>query len=281
MKNIKQENGITGIDIAISLGIISITLAILGALYFNLYISSAQIERKAEAINFATQILEKMDSYYYSDINSQTFLATEKANGKKEIVGIEIPKGYNVTTQITQYPNGGNIDVVKQVSVTVGYTIGEKGHAITLRKNKQKETFVVPNIPKLENNMVPVKAIKNGNSKTYKQTTVQDEQWYNYNQKKWALAVLNTVGDVIKKEDLYVWIPRFAYSLNDNTNIKFLDSNTNKYVTASGNLEEITNAYAVDNEFSTNNGYWAKIVEISGDSVATLLNNSSYGPVEY
>ena len=66
MKNIKQEKAATGIDIAISLGIISITLAILGALYFNLYISNTQIERKTEAINFATQILEKMESYYYT-----------------------------------------------------------------------------------------------------------------------------------------------------------------------------------------------------------------------
>lgn len=281
MKNIKQEKGITGIDIAISLGIISITLAILGALYFNLYISSTQIERKTEAINFATQILEKMDSYYYSEVTSETFAVTQKANGKNEVVGLEIPRGYNVTVQITKYPSGEGIDVVKQVSVTIAYNVGEKGHTIVLRKSKEKEKFAIPNIPKLEANMIPVKVVKNGDSKTYKQTTAQDEQWYNYNQKRWALAVLNAVGDTIKIQDLYVWIPRYAYNSSDNTDVKFLYSNTNKIVNLNGDLEEVASGYLVNGEFSTNNGYWAKISEMNLDSVATLLNNSTYGPLDY
>ena len=281
MKNIKQEKGITGIDIAVSLGIISITLAILGALYFNLYISSAQIERKTEAINFATQILEKVDSYYYSDITNNAFAVTEKSNGKKEIVGLEIPKGYNVATQIARYPSGEDLDVLKQVTVTISYYIGEKENSISLRKNKSKETFAVPNRPILEDNMIPVKVIKNGNSKTYKQTTVQDEEWYNYNQKKWALAVIDTVEDTIRVEDLYVWIPKYAYRASDNTDLKFLYSNTNKFVNSRGELEEVTSAYVVNSEFSTNTGYWSRMAEINGDSIAQLLNNSSYGPLEH
>ena len=281
MKNIKQEKAATGIDIAISLGIISITLAILGALYFNLYISNTQIERKTEAINFATQILEKMESYYYSDVTQEAFTVSENANGKNEIVGIEIPKGYNVTVQITKYPEGESLDVVKQVAVTILYHVGEKEYSIVLSRNKEKETLIVPNIPKIEENMVPVRVVKNGNSRVYKQTNTSDNQWYNYNQKRWALAIMNDVEDNVKEEDLYVWIPRYAYNSNNATDVKFLYSSTNKIVNETGNLEELTESYIVDNKFVNKNGYWIKGSELSNDVVATRLNNSIYGQMQY
>lgn len=281
MKNIKQEKAATGIDIAISLGIISITLAILGALYFNLYISNTQIERKTEAINFATQILEKMESYYYTEVTQEAFTVSKNANGKNEIIGIEIPNGYTVAVQITKYPEGESLDVVKQVTVTILYHVGEKEYSIALRRNKEKETLIVPNIPKIEENMVPVRVVKNGNSRIYKQTNTSDNQWYNYNQKKWALAIMNDVEDNVKEDDLYVWIPRYAYNSNNAADVKFLYSSTNKIVNEAGNLEELTEPYIVDSKFANTNGYWIKVSELSNDVVATRLNNSIYGQMQY
>lgn len=106
--------------------------------------------------------------------------------------------------------------------------------------------------------------------------------WYNYSQKKWALAKKSTT---ITTDDVYVWIPRYAYYTDSSNNIyvKFLYSNKNKTVNENGNLEDIPSNYVIDTTFSGNkeNGYWIKISEMSNDETATRLNNSNYGKLIY
>ena len=92
---------------------------------------------------------------------------------------------------------------------------------------------------------------------------------------------MNDVEDNVKEEDLYVWIPRYAYNSNNATDVKFLYSSTNKIVNETGNLEELTESYIVDNKFVNKNGYWIKVSELSNDVVATRLNNSIYGQMQY
>ncbi len=73
------------------------------------------------------------------------------------------------------------------------------------------------NIPELLNNMVPIKYQNNN-------WVIADisQEWYNYNEKEWANAVVledgvsKNIGDVITEEDIalwYVWIPRYKYQL--------------------------------------------------------------------
>lgn len=277
MKKIKSNKGATGIDIAISLGIVSVTLLILLALYTNTYISNMEIERRTQAINYASQILEKASEYYYSDVNTEKFSATTNSSGKIEIAGIEIPKAYTVNVNIDNYSNSDETDVVKKVEVTVTYKIGKNDNTLTLSKFKTKETLLTPNAPKLQDNMVAVKAQNSGTTKTYKDTNNSDTEWHNYLKKKWALArILN---------ELYVWVPRYAYYIDSNNqiNIEFLYSNKNQKVDSYGNLENIPSNYIVDTKFSGDNetGYWVKVSEVSADETATRLNNSKYGSFEY
>lgn len=277
MKKIKSNKGATGIDIAIALGIVAVTLTILLTLYTNTYISNSEIERRTQAMNYASQILEKVSEYYYSDVNTDNFSATTNSNGKIEIAGIEIPKAYTVNVNIENYSNSDETDVVKKVEVNVTYKIGKKDNTLTLSKFKTKETLITPNAPKLQNNMVAVKAQNNGNAKTYKDTSKEDTDWYNYLKKKWALARISN--------DLYVWIPRYAYYVdaNQQINIEFLYSNKNQKVDTYGNLENIPNNYNVDAKFSgeNENGYWVKVADVGSDETATRLNNSKYGAFEY
>ena len=277
MKKIKSNKGATGIDIAISLGIVAITLLILLALYTNTYISNMEIERRTQAINYASQILEKASEYYYSDVNTEKFSATTNSSGKIEIAGIEIPKAYTVNVNIDNYSNSDETDVVKKVEVTVTYKIGKNDNTLTLSKFKTKETLLTPNAPKLQTNMIAVKAQNSGTTKTYKDTNNSDTEWYNYLKKKWALARISN--------ELYVWIPRYAYYIDSNNqiNIEFLYSNKNQKVDSYGNLENIPSNYIVDTKFSGDNetGYWIKVLEASADETATRLNNSKYGSFEY
>lgn len=286
MVKIKSNSGNTGIDIVISIGIITITLTILAALYFSLYISNAELERRTQAINYATQILEKASEYYYADVNTDNFQVQTLENGKKEIAGIEISKGYEVTVNIEPYSENEQSDVVKNVEVTVKYNVSKKEDTITLSLYKTKETLIIPNIPELGENLVAIRSQKSNNTTTYKLTNSSDAQWYNFNKKIWPLAISKEkTGSSIQTEDLYVWIPRYAYYIDssNNINIQFLYSNKDKTVDTLGNLQDISSDYIIDDEFTGDNakGYWLPVSQISLDETANRLNQSEYGNLIY
>lgn len=285
MEKVKSNVGNTGIDIAISLGIISITLAILAALYFNTYITNAEIERRTQAINYATQIFEKISEYYYSDVTQENFTVTTNSNGREEIAGIEIEKGYTISVNIEDYTNNDETNVVKTVTVIVNYKIGNKDNKVELKKFKEKETLITPNKPELSNNMIAVKGqVVNGNVK-FKDINLPDNTWYNYLQKKWALARMSDENNSLSEKDIYVWIPRYAYYIDNNNqiNIEFLYSNKNQNVNTNGNLEDLPNNYVIDEKFKGDNekGYWQKVTEIQNDETANRLNKSKYGEFSY
>ena len=73
------------------------------------------------------------------------------------------------------------------------------------------------NSPELLNNMIPIKY--DGSNWIYADLS---EEWYNYDNKEWANAVVlndgvnKNVGDTISEDDIalwYVWIPRYKYQL--------------------------------------------------------------------
>ncbi len=73
------------------------------------------------------------------------------------------------------------------------------------------------NKPELANNMIPIRY--NGSNWVYADTT---EEWYDYDSKEWANAVVlnngvsKSTGDTIAEDEIalwYVWIPRYKYQL--------------------------------------------------------------------
>lgn len=101
---------------------------------------------------------------------------------------------------------------------------------------------VLPSKPSLSSGMTPVKYVENTG---WVRTTTDDNEWYDYSQKKWANIVLDDAswnGDVLNEDAAYsmlVWIPRYAYQITSqyhqsgsgagNINIVFIDiANKNK-----------------------------------------------------
>lgn len=286
MIKLKSSNGNAGIDIVLSIGIITITLTILVALYFNLYISNTELDRRTQAINYATQILEKASEYYYADVNSENFKVQTLSSGKKEVVGIEISKAYDVNINIVPYSDNEQSDVVKNVEVTVKYNVSKKENTITLNMYKTKETLIIPNIPDLGENLVAVRAQKNNNGTSYKLTNSSDEQWYNFNKKIWPLAISKEKANAsIQVEDLYVWIPRYAYYIDssNNINIQFVYSDKDETVDDLGNLQVLSSNYIIEETFTDDKakGYWIKVNQVSSDEAANRLNKSIYGKLIY
>ena len=92
------------------------------------------------------------------------------------------------------------------------------------------ETLPEPSEPELYDALIPVKYSVSGNTVTYTvaDTTNTNNDWYNYDEHKWANAVLvsssnlskyQTAGTTINSSDIlqmYVWIPRYRYKLFSN-----------------------------------------------------------------
>lgn len=115
---------------------------------------------------------------------------------------------------------------------------------------------IIPNEPKLLEGMIPI--VYNEFNQTWVKASMED--WYDYDNKKWANAVMVTsntrenyinakVETPIKEEDIlayYVWIPRYKYKLF-NTNFAMLDP------------QEIEIVFSTKDEiksYGTQNGEW-------------------------
>lgn len=274
----KNENGFTGVDIAMAVLIITVFMTVIGSMYINLYVSNAKILREEKAIGYATAILEKVDEKYYDEVNDNNFAVVNQADGKKSVCDVVMEKGYNPQVQIVVYqPNGDNEqDFVKTIQVTIQYTVGKKTEQVNLQTIKTKEKFTIPNKPEIADNKVPVKYDA---SHQLVQTSEKDSDWYQYINKKWAMAVLKSDisdnGKVKTGAIVYVWVPRFAYS---GKTVEFIYGNQTKTVNKNGNLEEMASGYQIPNDFSENSyGFWVEKSKITSQTTANLLNNSQYG----
>lgn len=63
--HIKEEKGLTGIDIAISIILLTIFIATIGSLIANINLNSEKTERKTIATSYAIQEIEKIKSQGY------------------------------------------------------------------------------------------------------------------------------------------------------------------------------------------------------------------------
>ena len=157
------------------------------------------------------------------------------------------------------------------------------------------------NSPKLAEGMIPVKW--NTSKNVWVVCDENDPTWYNYDSKEWANVMLSdgtykygevTEGQKVKDEDLgsmYVWIPRYAYTIphanNENKiNVTFVKGNTNEGV----NGEIFTTDESVDTTStklihpgfnlggSPLTGIWVAKFEASGvDDNGNAVGNASKG----
>ncbi len=295
MKNkIKGQEGFSGVDIVVSIGVIIIFTSIIAAIYLNLHSVNMEVERSGKATNYAISILEKVDELYYNEVTQDNFSTQDMGNGKHSVAGIEIASGYTASVIVENYNQtdgvaNGKLDVVKTVYVTVEYKVGNKTQSIEMKKIKTKENIKTPNIPKLESDMIAVKYNYTNSSKVLVKTNTNDTNWYQYENKTWALAIKNTDlqedGSIKDSVTLYAWVPRFAYyTTSSATDIKFLYGTGNRYVNTEGNLQELTSSYQTPTEFQSGasnlTGVWVKVSDISTNLAANILNSSTkYGPI--
>ena len=96
----KSQKGFTGADVTVAILIITVFAGIIASLYQNYAMSSKQIERQAEATNYAVTEIEEIKE------NAQEYFSG--SNEKKDIISVynndEIGKsGYSRTVTLTDY----------------------------------------------------------------------------------------------------------------------------------------------------------------------------------
>lgn len=131
-KKILNDKGITGIDLTIALILLSIFAGLIITLMSNMYKNSIEIQKGANAMAYATIILEKVDEKSYEEIE-ENFVKNLENEGE-----IVIDKGYTVSFSTDTLEE----DLLKKVVVKVFYDINGEQKSITINKLKVKEIYI-------------------------------------------------------------------------------------------------------------------------------------------
>ena len=143
---IKQEKGITGIDITISVILIAIFVGIITTLTYQIQTTSTQIKRRAEAMTYAIETVETIKSYGFGilpevgsnkiDTSTDEVLTEKVADGYIKVNGEEIPFYREVSvldyTELKEENSTKQKNLLKKVTVTISFKIGKEEQNVQL-----------------------------------------------------------------------------------------------------------------------------------------------------
>ncbi|HIS39068.1 MAG TPA: hypothetical protein IAB45_06135 [Candidatus Onthousia faecavium] len=175
--------------------------------------------------------LARFNFYYITPIFENIemgYLKIKDFNIPPEETGVNLEKEGIGASQIYQLKviNNNNEQIVINLGVEVGLDYNDL--ALPSNGNLFEEIFTV-NTPELDNNMIPVIYENNNWVKT------DEANWYNYDKGEWANAVTVSsstrdtyleadIGTVISMDDIetmWVWIPRYSYSIGSEDGINY------------------------------------------------------------
>lgn len=144
MHNIKNEKGITAIDIVLSVIIITVFTTLIGGLIIRININSKESERKSIAMSYATQEIEKIRAEKSIDDYINKGISTEEIIENVDIYKDNIYTGFHKKVYIKDYvlvkkdtskiPN-----LLKEVTVEISYKINGKTESVQLSTYITKE----------------------------------------------------------------------------------------------------------------------------------------------
>lgn len=277
---LKNSNGFAASDALIAIIIITLFTGIIATLSYNIYLSNTSLKRMSKANNYIVDIFEYIDKLYYEDVNVENLLSyvNEKYNST-EVQAVNnqdtlVQAPFKIIIKVQKYNeitgNEEKLDLIKEITVTVKYKLGNREQSIEMKRNKNRENILTPNRPELNliqlNEQEKVYPVKQNNEE-YFVCNENDSAWYNYSNGIYAIAIVTTEdlkeGERIEKIDAkYRWIPRYAINVNNSEDIKYLFSNTNSYLEEQGEYEKlvnIENEYILGDIFTENStGIWEK-----------------------
>lgn len=142
--HIKEEKGFTGIDIAISVIIITIFIAIIANLISNINLTSEETKRKTIATSYAVQQMEiikaqgYIENYEGKGINKKDTIIDEDINKDGNFTG------YHKIVTIKDYTlikndSKAQTNLVKEITVQISYKLAGKDENIEISTYIKKE----------------------------------------------------------------------------------------------------------------------------------------------
>ena len=296
---LKSNKGITGADAVLGVALAILFSGIIATLSYNIYVTSSSLKRSSKALEYITSTFEYVATQYYDNVtedNIKNYIST-KLDGK---ISINEGTPYKAQVSVTNYNqmegNTDKLDLVKEITMSVTYKLGDKDQTIEIKTAKSREKLEVPNKPDLDKIAItegqyiyPIKYV-NGN---WEVTSKDDTNWYDYNRGLWGTVVVTTtqksIGDLITYADgtIYLWVPRFEYTPNPNSEdkyvVNFLYKNTNKRIVVKEGITKIEDRElksvedSIPNEFiqNKNTGVWIIKRDLIYDPYL-FLNKSKY-----
>ena len=213
-----------------------IILAIVALIATPIILDVVDDARKSAGLSESNMIYSSINNYCAS-IEMKKQMGTLDSedvdcSSKTSFTTAEISKMVNLgsaTIELNSYANGKLTNLVV-ISNKNRYVLCSNG-SMALESdgcevNKPDLTYKDnsgANSPELLDNMIPIKY--DGSNWIY--TTNEQINWYNYDKKEWANAVVlndgvsKNVGDIITEDDIalwYVWIPRYTYTIFNGNN---------------------------------------------------------------
>lgn len=142
--SIKDEKGLTGIDIAISIILITIFISIIGNLIVNINLNSKNTQRKTIATSYAIQEIEKIKAQGYIDNYNNKGIETEDILKEEDILDNGKLTGYSKKISIKDYVLIQNDEtkqsnLVKEVKVQILYKVANKEQQVEISTYIVKE----------------------------------------------------------------------------------------------------------------------------------------------
>ena len=180
LSKLKSQKGVTGVDIVVSITVITLTIVVVTAIYTNIDLTSKNVNRTAGATRIATNILEEIEKMYYDEFKEEISEIEKDFNksGKEYIVEVssdtndtkkiiinpkkvsktvkffntKIPKGYLVEMKLQNSygtDTGKKYDMVRKIDLSVKYNVGETEEKVSLSTAKTLELCEVCNEPEI------------------------------------------------------------------------------------------------------------------------------------
>lgn len=127
-KILYNNKGITGIDLTLSVIVLTTFVGIIIGLMVNNYRTSLEIQKSANAMSYATMILEKVDEKSYEKVTDD-FLNTISGE-------VSMDSDYDISLNVSQLDDS---DYVKKVTIKVSYVVNNQRKDINISKLKIKE----------------------------------------------------------------------------------------------------------------------------------------------
>lgn len=124
----KNQNGFVGVDMAITIIAIVTFSTLIISLMYNNFLENAKLKKEALAIVYITETFENVGMTQFDEITQESI---------DNLLPEDAKEYYTVNSSVNLLENDEQI--IKKISVTLTYDVGNKTYNVTMDRLKAKE----------------------------------------------------------------------------------------------------------------------------------------------